>query len=302
MNFLRLFIGLLCCAGSNVYAQDIEPRRWTPLPLKNNFVGAGYVYTDGKIFFDPVLDVEDANIAVSTIVVDYVHPFKLGKKLARFDGRLPYTTARWDGLLGGMPTSVNRHGFSDPRLRLSVHLLGPEAMDLAEMQEYMSTHSVYTVLGVSLAVTLPLGQYYNDKLLNLGQNRFVFRPQVGFVHNWRRWAYELTGSLYFFTNNNDFYNGGTRRQDPIFAMQTHLIYRFNHGIWSSVSLGSGLLGESLVNRQPNQDNREDLLGALSFGFPLIKRQALKLVYMRSQTLNEIGGDTDAFGIVWSVSF
>lgn len=244
MQLLLCLIGLLFFTGATACAQDIEPRRWTPLPLKNNFIGAGYVHTSGKIFFDPVLDVEDASIEVNTFIIDYVRPFHIGNKLARFDARLPYTTARWDGLLGGTPTSVTRHGFSDPRLRLSVHLLGPEAMDLAKMQDYMSAHSVYTVVGVSLAVTLPLGQYYNDKLLNLGQNRFVFRPQVGFVHNWRRWSYELTGSLYLFTNNNDFYNGGTRRQDPIFAMQTHLIYRFNHGIWSSVSLGSGLLGES----------------------------------------------------------
>lgn len=295
-------MGFLFFAGFNARAQDIEPRRWTPLPLKNNFIGAGYVYTNGKIFFDPVLDVKDATIDVSTFVVDYVRPFKIGNKLARFDLRVPYTIARWEGLLGDSPTSVKRHGFSDPRLRLSVNILGPQAMDLKEMQDYLSTHSVYSVVGVSLAVTLPLGQYYNDKLLNLGQNRFVFRPQVGFVHNWRQWSYELTGSLYLFTNNNDFYNGGTRKQDPIFAMQTHLIRRFKHGLWGSLSLGSGLLGESLVNQQPNRDKREDILGALSFGFPIVNRQALKLVYMRSQTLNEIGGDTDSFGIVWSASF
>lgn len=175
-------------------------------------------------------------------------------------------------------------------------------MDLKELQEYMSTHDVYTVVGVSVAVTLPLGQYYSDKLLNLGQNRFVFRPQAEFVHNWRQWSYELTGSLYLFTNNNDFYNGGTRKQDPIFAMQTHLIRRFNRGLWGSLSLGSGLLGESLVNRQPHNDKREDLLGAFSFGFPLLKRQAVKLVYMRTETLNDIGGDTNSFGVVWSASF
>lgn len=302
MKTSLLFIYILILVGSEAFAQDIEPRRWTPFPLNSSYIGAGYGYTNGTIFFDPVLKIEDVTVNVSTFAVSYIHPFKLGKKLARFDVMLPYSIANWDGLLSGTPTSVNRSGFADPRLRFSVNILGPEAMELKEMQEYISTHPVFTVLGVSLAVTLPLGQYYEEKLLNLGQNRFVFRPQAGFVHNWRKWSYELTASVYIYGNNNDFFNDQTRKQDPVFAMQTHLIHRFNHGIWGSLSFGSGLAGQSVVNNLPNNDEREDILGGLSLGFPVVKKQALKLVYYRSQTLNDVGGDTNSFGVVWSASF
>ncbi len=297
-----LFLCILFLISSKAFAQDIEPRRWTPLPLKSNIIRIGYGYTNGEILFDPVLEVEDAAIDVNAFVIQYVRPFKLGEKLAHLDVLLPYTIARWEGLLAGVPATVKRTGFADPRLRLSVNIIGPLAMEPKELQEYMSAHPVLTVVGISLALTLPLGQYFEDKLLNLGQNRFVFRPQVGIVHNWRNWSYELTGSVFLFTKNNNFFNGGTKKQDPVFGMQTHLIRKFKYGIWGALSVGSGLGGQSLVNKQPNRDEREDVLAAFSFGFPLMKKQAIKFVYVRSQTLKKIGADTNSFGITWSAFF
>ncbi len=302
MYYFTLFIYVLSLFSSKAYAQDIEPRRWTPLPLKTNIIGVGYGYTNGKIFFDPVIDVEDASVEGSAFVVQYVRPFKLGKKLARVDVQLPYTIARWEGLLGGAPASVKRSGFADPRLRLSVNFIGPSAMEAKELREYIMANPVHTVVGASLAVTFPFGQYYDDKLLNLGQNRFVFRPQVGFVHTWRSWSYELSGSVFLYSNNNNFFNGKTRRQNPVFEAQTHLIKRFKPGIWGSLSLGTGLAGQSIVNNLPNSDEQENIMAGLSFGFAITKSQAVKIFYIRSQTLSDIGGDTNSYGVVWSGIF
>ena len=300
---LRLALLLLCfliIIDNKSFAQDIEPRRWTPLPLGINIVGAGYGNTQGKIFFDPILQVEDATVSINAIAVQYVHPFKLWNKLARLDVLVPYSTARWEGLLAGVPTTVKRNGFADPRIRLSVNIIGPQAIGIKEMREYLIAHPVNTTVGISMAVTLPLGQYFEDKLLNLGQNRFIFRPQIGMVHNWVNWSFELTGSVFIFSNNNDFANGKTKKQDPVFAVQTHLLRRFKHNIWASVSAGYGLGGQSIVDKQPNNDNRGDVLGALSVGFQLMKKQAIKFAYVRSQTLKDIGADTNSFVLVWSV--
>lgn len=301
MHCPKLYIGILLLSVLNTVAQDIEPRRWTPLPLHMNYLGVGYGYSNGKIFFDPVMEIEDASVEGSAIVVQYVRPFKLGKKLARVDVSIPYTFATWEGLLGGSYTAVHRNGFSDPRLRLSLNILGPGALEAKELRDYIIAHPVHTIVGVSFAVTFPLGQYYDDKLLNLGQNRFTFRPQAGLTHNWRNWSYELTGSVFLYSSNNDFFNNSKRKQDPVFALQTHLIRRFNKGMWGSVSFGTGLAGQSLINNQP-KDEQENFMGALSFGFPVFKKQAVKLVYLRSQTLTDVGGDTNSFGLVWSTAF
>jgi hypothetical protein len=297
-----VFLCFVALLAQRNFAQDIEPRRWTSLPLGTQIVGVAYGYTDGDIFFDPVLQAEDVTVSINAMAVQYVRPFKIGNKLSRLDVLVPYSTAKWKGLLAGVPTTVKRNGFADPRVRLSVNLVGPEAMKAPELREYMATHPVSTSIGVSLGITLPFGQYFEDKLLNLGQNRFVIRPQIGLVHKWGLWSYEFTGSVFIFTNNENFFNGVARKQDPVFAVQTHLIKRFKNRIWGSLSLGSGLGGQSIINKQPNDDERGDILGALSFGFPIMKNQTVKLALIRAQTLNDIGANTSSFALGWSVIF
>jgi hypothetical protein len=284
------------------FSQDIEPRRWNPLPLKSDVLAVGYANTSGSIIFDPLLQAEDVTVSVNSIVVSYIRPFKMGNKLARLDVLLPYSNATWRGLLSGVPTSVHRDGFSDSRVRLSINLTGAPAGSGKELQEYLATHPVNTTLGVSLAVTLPLGQYFEEKLINLGQNQFVFTPQVGFVHNWKSWSYELTGSVSFFTKNPNFSNGQDKVLDPVFALQTHLIKTFKPRYWASLSLSYGLGGQSVVNRQPNNDERGDIQYGLAFGFPLIKKQGMKIFYIHSETLKDVGSNLDILGLGWSILF
>lgn len=283
-------------------AQEIEPRRWASLPLGTNVVGAGYAHTFGDIFLDPLLQAEDVSVTVNTFVVSYVRPFKLANKLARIDATVPYAMAHWEGLLSGEPTTVNRNGFVDPRIRFSINLLGPPPSVPKELKEYFMEHPVNTTLGVSIAVTLPLGQYYEDKLLNLGQNQFLFVPQIGLVHSWNRWSYEFTGSAVFYGENPNFFGDKKKKQDPTLAFQTHLIKQFKTGYWASISASYGLGGQSVVNRQANADNRQDLQGALSLGAPLSKYQGMKITYVRSETLRSIGSNLNVLILVWSAAF
>lgn len=284
------------------YAQDLEPRRWTSLPTGIQVLGIGYANTSGEIFFDPVMQVEDASFNANTFILQYVRPFKFGNKLARVDIYLPYSIANWEGLLAGIPTTVNRSGFADPRLRLSINIIGPKALDPKELFKYMKDNPVNTTLGASIAVTLPLGQYYEDKLLNLGHNRFSFRPQIGLLHNWNKWSFELTSSVFIFTKNNSFYNGKKRKQNPLFALQTHVIKRFDSKIWTSLSVGYGTGGKSIINNVSNGDQRGNFLGSISLGFPVFKKQSLKFAFLQSTTLKDIGSDSSSFILGWSFPF
>lgn len=303
MDNSKLTILILFCLfflSRQGIAQEIEPRRWSSLPLGTNVVGAGYAHTFGDIFLDPLLQAEDVSVTVNTFVVSYARPFKLANKLARIDATIPYAIARWNGLLAGEPTTVNRNGFIDPKIRLSVNLLGPPPSGPKELKEYLIDHPVNTTLGISIALTLPLGQYYENKLLNLGQNQFIIVPQLGFVHNWRKWSYEFTGSAVFYGENPNFYGDKKKKQDPTLAFQTHLIKQFKPRYWASISASYGLGGQSVVNRQPNADNRQDLQGAFSFGFPVSKYQGMKIAYVRSETLRDIGSNLNILIVGWSL--
>ena len=303
LNLFRKFsIVLLCIVSSYSHSQDIEPRRWTSMPLGTNVVGVGLSHVFGDIDFDPLLQAENTTVTVNSIALQYVRPFKIGNKQARIDVLIPYSFAQWEGLLVGEPKSVKRQGFADPRLRLSLNFIGPKAMTLKEMQEYMKANPVYTTVGASIALSVPLGQYDGDKLLNIGANCFVIRPQIGFVHNWGSWSYELTSSVFFYTNNNDFYIDKTKKQKPLFAMQTHLNKQFKHRIWSSLSFGYGQGGNSIVNRQPKDDERGNFIGGLSAGMPISKKHSIKIAYATTITFKEVGANTNGFVFGWSTLF
>ena len=293
---------ILLLVYQNACAQDIEPRRWSPIPLGTHILGAGYSYTSGDVFFDPLLQAENVKVRAHSLVVKYVQPIRIGKKLGTVSMLIPFSSGDWDGFLSGVPTGINRTGFADPRFRFSVLLAGPPAGNASEVQQYRLENTTDTSVGVSLAISVPLGEYFADKLINLGSNRFIFRPQVGMIHYWGKWSFELTGSVFLYTRNPDFFNETRRDQRPTFALQSHLVKQLRKGGWLSLGAGYGLGGESLINRQPNGDFRSNLLASASYSLMIAKRQGLKFTYIRAEALEDIGSDTNNFILAWFISF
>lgn len=282
-----------------VQAQDLEPRRWSQLPTGVNFFGAGIGYSEGDIFLDPVLQIEDASVELSTVGISYVRSFGLLGRSARFDVSVPYADASWKGLLQGEPASVQRQGLMDPRFRLSMLLYGGPALTPGEFAQSPRSN---TVVGLGLSVTAPLGEYIDDKLLNLGQNRWVIRPQLGVTHTRGPWTYELTGSIFFFTDNDSFFQGTTLENDPLYALQGHLIYEFRPGLWLSLSTAYGDGADPTVSGVPKDSVTENWLSALSIGIPISRRQGIKLAYVRSRTQVPTGSDMDTIALGFQTMF
>lgn len=114
------------------------------------------------------------------------------------------------------------------------------------------------------------------------------------MHTRDNWSYELTGSVFFYTDNDDFFGGQKREQEPLYAIQSHLIYRFPKGKWASFSAGYGIGGLSKVNGINKNDKRHTLLSALSFGMPIARTQSIKVAYLYGQTNSNTGFDSDSF--------
>jgi len=295
---------LLTCLllGQAASAQDVEPRRWTALPVGLNVIGFGYLYTTGDIAFDPVLQIEDATVDMQTVIASYARSFGLFGRSARVDVVIPWQHGYWEGLLEGEPADTTRVGFSDPKFRLSVNLYGAPALDAQEFKKRAAEQPINTIIGAAVSVGAPLGEYLEDRLLNLGQNRFVIRPQIGVLHTRGQWSFELTGSIFFFTDNDEFWEGNELKQDPIGALQAHVIRVFKPGLWASLSAAYGWRGETTVNGVPSDNDKADILAALSIGIPITPKQGIKLVYLLSETQRFTGADLDTFAIAWSTFF
>ena len=202
---LRVAFGLITAVliDANAKAQDAEPRSYTNTPVGLNFLIAGYVYSEGKIAFDPSSSVTDAQFHSHTGVLAYVRSFDVGGQSAKFDVILPYSSFSAHGLVDGQTREREMSGFGDPRFRFSVNLFGAPALSVKEFANYQQD----LIIGISAQVSAPLGQYDNSKLLNLGNNRWSFRPELGISKAWGPWTLEVAPSVTLFTENTDFFNG-----------------------------------------------------------------------------------------------
>lgn len=300
-NIYGLFLIAFLCLEQTLpcLAQELEPRLWSHLPIGINFAGGAYVYTEADISFDPVLYIENVEMELDTWAVKYIRSFELFEKTARIEVTQGFQEGRWTGLVNGVSSSIRRSGLSDAFLRFAINLYGSPPLKGKEYAAYRAKLEVETIAGIALAVQLPTGDYMDDKLINIGTNRFTFRPQFGVVHTRGNWSMEVTGAAWIFTENDEFFNGNTLEQDPLYTVQTHLVHTFRPGIWAGASVGYGYGGESTVNGVKKNDRKGDLAWALSLSYPILQKLAVKVAYIGTRTQEKTGFDSDSIAVGFS---
>jgi hypothetical protein len=164
-----------CMLASGARAQDIEPRSFSNAPVGVNFLIAGYAYTRGGLSFDPSLPIENEHLTTSSAVFAYARALDLWGKSGKFDAILPYTWLSGSADYAGQPLTRDVDGFTDSRFRVSVNFYGAPALDAAAFRDYRQD----VIVGASLQVSVPWGQYDPNRLVNLGNNRWSFKSEVG---------------------------------------------------------------------------------------------------------------------------
>lgn len=289
-RLILLVVLFASACGEICRGQQLEPRRWSHLPIGSNFGGTGYAFTGADIAFDPVLKLDEVTMEMHTLPIKYIRCFELAGKTARVDWIQAYQKVTWEGLLDGTPGSTSRSGWSDMALRLAVNVIGAPPLRGEEFAAYREETSEETIVGLALLMQFPTGHYQEDKLLNIGTNRFTFRPQLGAVHRWGKWSTELTGSAWVYTDNDEFFNGNVLEQDPLFTLQGHLDYAFRPGLWAGTGLAYGAGNRSTVDSVKKDDRRENLAWVASVGYPFSPRCGIKFSYIGVASLVDVGAD------------
>ena len=304
MVILRWFllVAVLSLISTDLLCQQLEPRRWAHLPGGVNFVGLGSLYTYGDINFDPALLIEDADVETTGIVLGYIRTFSLAGKSARIDLALPWASGSWEGLLNGQPASVNRQGLADARARLSVNLLGAPALKGKDFVNYRLNNPVTTTVGAAITLQMPTGQYSNEYLINLGNNRWVLRPELGVLHERQNWQFEVNGSVFVYGDNSDFWMGSLREQNPLWLIEGHVVYTFRPGLWAGFSGGFGYGGRSYVNNEQKIDDSRIRYWKLSLGVPINRMQGLNFSFAVARTNTISDANLNRFTMSWSIMF
>jgi hypothetical protein len=274
-------------------AQDIEPRAFSNAPVGMNFLIAGYAFTQGGIAFDPALPVTDPDLDTSSAVLAYARVLDLWGMSGKIDAIVPYT---WlSGSASSAGGSIERvvDGLADPRVRLSVNMFGAPALSLREFRDYRQD----LIVGASLQVSAPLGQYDNRRLVNIGTNRWSFKPEVGVSKALGPLTLELSAAAILFTDNDDFAGGNRRSQDPLYSAQAHAIYSFRSGIWGSLDATYFTGGRTTLNGERKDDRQENWRLGATLAFPLDVHNSIKL-YASHGVSSRTGNDYDLLGIAW----
>ena len=288
-----LFVMTVSAAPFSVHAQDLEPRAYSNLPVGLNFVLGSYGYTRGGVAADASVPLEDANIRVHTAFLAYARSLNILGMSGKFDVIVPYSSLSGEATFAGEPREREVTGFNDPRFRLSVNFFGAPAMSMAEYATYKQD----VIIGASVQVSVPLGQYDSSKLVNIGTNRWFVKPELGISKAWGPLTLELTPSVTFYTANDEFLGSMTRKQDPLYAVQGHLVYSFDGGIWTALDATYYTGGRTSINGIENDDLQENWRLGATLSLPVDRRHSIKF-YFSTGVATRTGGDFDAAGIVW----
>jgi hypothetical protein len=290
-------LGVFVCAGG-AWAQEMEPRAYSPSPVGTNFMVVALGNSGGGVLFDPTLPVTDVNANLDSANIGYARAIRIGRLQGLVAGGVPYIIGTVDGKVAEQAREIRRSGLGDLRLKFSLNLLGTRAMNREEFVKAPKK----TIFGVSLTVQAPTGQYDPAKLINLGNNRWAFKPEVGVSVPVGNWFLDAYLGAWFFTNNDQFYTGNsTRQQDPLTVLQAHASYVFKSRAWLAIDGTWYGGGSSTVNSSPPSERQSNSRFGATFAAPITHGQSIKFALSTGAT-TRTGTDFDSILVAWQFMF
>jgi hypothetical protein len=300
-----LLLGVALFDSELVSAQELTPRAYVIAPTGFNAVDAGYAHLDGGLQFAGAVPITGAQANTSVLALGYYHSFSFLGRTANVVAGVPYGFGDFEGTVADVPKSAHRSGFLDSFYRLSVNLIGGPAM---EPREFARWHQD-VLLGVSLKIVAPTGQYDPTLLVNWGSNRWSFKPEIGYSQRFGRWLVDVYGAEWFFTRNNEFFSHnmyfpGTRwqSQSPVSAFEAHLSYDAGRRLWISLDANYWSGGETTVNGVPNTASyeRNSRVGVTA-SVPVSAHQSFKLSYSDGAYIR-YGGNYRTISLTWQYAW
>jgi len=278
-------------------AQDLTPGAYWPLPSGLNIVTALNSFNVGDVAFEPSAPIDEASARINTTVGAFTRAFGLAGRSANASVTVPIVAGHLEGVYLGERAEVDRFGLGDPRLKLAMNLYGAPSMTPKEIASYR----MRTIVGVSLSVVPPLGQYDETKLINIGANRWSFKPELGLARAYGRWVVELMAGVWLFTDNDEFVGGRTRAQDPILETQAHLTYRFPGAMWLAADANYYTGGQTTIGGKQNLDFQRNSRVGATFSKALKRGHAIRASISRG-AYTTIGADFTAIAVGYNYAW
>jgi hypothetical protein len=275
-------------------AQELEPKAYSASPVGATFLVAALSRSTGSVVFDPTLPITDVSARINGVVIGVGQTFPLLGKLALFSAAVPFGWGDISGQVFEDARAVTRSGFADIRVKLSMNLRGNDAMRLGEFVKAPRQ----TIIGTSITVAAPTGEYDRTKLINLGNHRWAFKPEVGIAVPKGPWDIDAYLGVWLFTSNRQSFPGeSVRSQDPLIALQGHVSYTFKPRLWLAVDGTWYRGGAARVDAGDPTGSVNNSRVGITFSIPASRRQSLKISYSDGMTVRA-GSDFRSIAVAY----
>jgi outer membrane putative beta-barrel porin/alpha-amylase len=299
---LALWLLLAMDPLSVLQAQDLAPRAYVITPLRSNAINLTNSFFSGSLNFNGAVPIEDATGTYTVPIFSYYHSFGFFGRSANILVALPYGVGTFQGSVQGTQQQVYRSGLVDASFRMSVNLKGGPAMPVQEFMKWKQK----TLIGVSLRVVAPTGQYDPSRLINWGINRWAFKPEIGFSQRRGKWVLDGYAGVWFLTTNGASFSipvPAPQTQNPIGSFEGHLSRDLGSPrMWASLDGNFWFGGITSLNGIPNPATKQTssrIGGTLSF--PVSKHQSIKMNYSYGAFVR-FGGNYHNLSVGWQYSW
>jgi hypothetical protein len=298
-------IVVLSGSAAPVCAQDLAPRAYLVTPVSTNAVTLSNAFNDGNLLFQGSVPITGATARLNMPLVTLTRALSVFGRSANVAASLAYGVGTFKGTVAEAEISAYRSGLFDSVFRVSVNLKGAKAMHAPEFVKWQQG----LLIGASLKVVAPTGQYDPTKLVNLGANRWSFKPELGLSRRWGHWVLDAYAAVWLFTRNPEFFSHNqyvpgtqSQTQDPIAAFETHLSYDFRPRLWVSLDGNFWYGGRTSLNGVENPDTlQKSSRVGLTASFPITRRQSIKLGYADGAYVR-FGGDYRIASLAWQYAW
>jgi len=250
---------------SDLYAAEAGPRAYQNVPVDTNVAQLYYNNSETRGSLNIKTDVE---------VLRYYRYFDFFGNVAAIGAYLPYASAKLS--IPAFKLNQSASGMGDAVFVFGFDFFGGPAISLDQYQDWKQE----TLLGFSLQVTAPTGKYDKAKILNLGANRWVFKPELAVSHQIGTSGVYIESYLNYhaLTNNSEYLGNRVLKQKGILGVDGHISYVFMPGAFVSMDYFRTWGGETSINGIMQRDTLRDTRYGVTLTVPFSRSIAAELKY------------------------
>lgn len=284
-NLIRM--SALTLAATPLFCQADNARDWQNTPIDLNMVFGYYNLIDTNTPIDTSLPIDGLSLNANVYIFRYARSFAIDGRNSAIQFLQPYAdlSASFDNSRFFQGTKHNS-GMGDSQIVFAHNFFGGPALTVQEFANWKPE----TFFSGAAFVTVPTGDYDKNKVINIGANRWVFRPELAFGTPIGPTWLEFNTYASLYGDNNDYQGDNKLEQRPLYTVEGHYSYTINRALWVSLDATYARGGETKINGDWQDNKQENSLAGASLGFMLSPQFGGLVAY--SDTVSQRTGSPD----------